>query len=372
MDTNSPEIDQILKLQRQFKNKYRKLNQLGKVKFEKIIDFNEFKTSFETLMAQFDFRQGAMFNKNQFLENPNKRNFFYGLFKQGLLHVTLLKIDDEIIASMIGASDKKWVHLQGVNTHSPAYGKFSPGILHFYLLGDLIRKERGVFDLTPGLDEYKERWATDHDWVYTITLTQNRQFYIKRFLKKNIHSTLIKLGFKPMKVELLLEKKVYLLKKKWNLRRLNTLWKKENLIPRRLSLPLDKKFDQLSITENNLSDLLKYEETKGNLSRWEFMESVMNEMGNGKVIFSHTKDEKMVAMISFEKKETKNGPVKDDINCKNTSHTLENLYFHPDTTEEQLVSFFRSVCNTIYSKYNISEVLFLHDEKKSQLFKEIL
>jgi hypothetical protein len=366
----SPEIDQILKLQRKFKNKYRKLNQLGTVRFVKVDDFKVFKSSFGTLMAQFDFRQGAMFNKNQFLDNPAKKNFFYELFQQGLLHVTLLKVDDEIIASMVGIYDKNWLHLQGVNTHSPTHGKYSPGILHFYLLGDLIRKENRIFDLTPGLDEYKERWATDHDWVYTLTLTQNRKFYIKRFLKKFIHKSLIKLGYKPMKVELMLKKQVYLFKKKRKFGRLNKLWKKEALISKRLQLPLKKAFDQLPIEENNLVDLLKYEETKGNLSRWEFMETVMKEMGNKKTIFSYSKNGKMLSMISFGNNVGPKSPSGQRENdSKRDCYFFDNYFCHPDTPDELPVSFLGSVCHMIHLKFNISEIELVYNEKYNKNFR---
>lgn len=371
MLSDSPNIDQILKLQRQFKNKFRKLNQLGTVKFEKVNDFKVFKSSFGTIMAQFDFRQGAMFNKNQFLENPVKKNFFYELFQQGLLHVTLLKIGDEIIASMIGVYDKNWLHLQGVNTHSPTHGKYSPGILHFYLLGDLIRKENSIFDLTPGLDEYKERWATDHDWVYTVTLTQNRKFYIKRFLKKFVYSTLIKLGFKPMKVELMLKKQVYLFKKKRKFGQLNKLWKKEALFSKRLLLPLKKDFDHMPIEENNLVDLLKYEETEGNLSRWEFMETVMKEMGNKKTIFSYSKNRKMLAMISFENVEPKSLSGQRENECERDSHYLDNFFYHPDSPDDLPVSFLGSVCHKIYLKFNISEIELVYNEKYKKYFRDL-
>lgn len=110
-----------------------------------------------------------MFNLNFFLSDPLRQTFLLKLFEQKLLHVTILKLDEAIIASNVGATGKKWVHLQGVNTHDPSYAKYSPGILHFLMLGKQLAEEgMEVFDLTPGADTYKVGLATDYTTAHQL------------------------------------------------------------------------------------------------------------------------------------------------------------------------------------------------------------
>src|SRR5687768_18143535 len=57
---------------------------------------------------------------------------------------------------------RSWLHLQGINSFAAAYARYSPGIIHFLLLGKLLAEEGvAVFDLTPGADAYKDTLATD-------------------------------------------------------------------------------------------------------------------------------------------------------------------------------------------------------------------
>src|SRR5690606_10591804 len=78
----------------------------------------------------------------------------------------------------------------------------------------LVEEQVQVFDLTPGGDLYKERWATNHDTVYALTLTKDSKYLVKRHLKRIVHGWIIKAGYRPMTVELLMEKYLYLFKRK--------------------------------------------------------------------------------------------------------------------------------------------------------------
>src|SRR5690606_22760286 len=160
-------------------------------------DAQVFESILPELTLQFDFRQGGLFNKNQFRDKPLKGEFMKELFRKGILHVTTLKLDDEIIGSLVGVAGKGWVHLQGINTHSPFYANHSPGMLHCASLGQLLDEEGvAVFDLSPRGDTYTERMGTRHDQVCMLVIANNTAFLLKRLLKKQIYIYTVKKGIR--------------------------------------------------------------------------------------------------------------------------------------------------------------------------------
>ncbi len=347
MRTDSPNIGKVLSIQRQFKTKYNRLKKLGALSFERITEMERFSVVLEELMVQFDFRQGAMFNKNQFRENFIRKDFLLELFRQKILHVTVLLVNEEIIASLVAVSDKGWVHLQGLNSHSPFYSRYSPGILHFYLLGKSLVEEDDteVFDLTPGGDHYKERWATDHDTVYTLTLASGRGYRIKRNLKKMIYGWLIKAGQRPMTVELLLEKKMYLLKKK-GLKSLLKPKKEPEIVYQGTHLPQDVPFGVMTVSKNSLSDLLDYEDGSGDLTRWEFMENAMTCIGEGKNVYTFSDGKKLLACVWETRNLPKTGGGNLFPSLPENSHVLFNIYCHSNFSNN-LVEFLSSAFSLI-------------------------
>ncbi|MFC4872899.1 GNAT family N-acetyltransferase [Negadavirga shengliensis] len=356
MYTDAPQLPGLLKLTGQYKNKYKRLQKLGKISFVKITSFDDFTNVLPEIMAQFDFRQGAMFNKNQFKESPQKSEFFLRLFREGLLHVTLFKLDEDILASMVGIYGRNWIHLQGINTHSPQYGKHSPGILHFNLLGKLIKNEgMEAFDLTPGLDPYKERWATAHDTVYTLTLTNNRKFYLKRFLRKIIHGGLIKIGLRPMKVELWVEKQIYLIKKRSANGQLRRYWARAKNYPHAFQLPPPAAQATFNIKKNNLDDLLNYKDEKTELTRWEFLETTMKSMTEGKTIYTYATEDTLLASISVGKVIKKNGELTPKKDIPEHSYYLENIHVHPEH-KYLAPPFLSAVAHEIYKQQAPSSV----------------
>lgn len=347
MRTQSPTIGSVISIQRQFKTKYNRLKKLGALSFERVTEIERFSVVLEELMVQFDFRQGAMFNKNQFRDNPMRKDFLLELFRQKILHVTVLLVNEKIIASLAAVSDRRWVHLQGLNTHSPFYSRYSPGILHFYLLGKSLVEEdhTEVFDLTPGGDHYKERWATDHDTVYTLTLASGRRYRIKRSLKKMIHGWLVKAGQRPMTVELLLEKKMYLLKKKGLKSLIRPRSGSEELYQVN-QLPNDVPSRIPTVNKNSLNDLLDYEDSLGNLTRWEFMENAMIYLGEGKNVYTLSDGKKLLACVweTITLPKTTAGDLSPSLPEK--SNMLFNLYCHSNFSDN-LVEFLYSVISFI-------------------------
>lgn len=144
------------------KEKINRLKRLGTLELEKIETLMKFKEVLPTLIYQNDLRKGAMYGKTAFIDEPVRRDFLIALFKSDMIHVSLLKLDNEIIASNVGIKGDNKVYLQGLNTISAKHMKYSPGILHFLMMGQQLSMENiPEFDLTPGgTDGYKSMLAS--------------------------------------------------------------------------------------------------------------------------------------------------------------------------------------------------------------------
>ncbi|MFD2247989.1 GNAT family N-acetyltransferase [Pontibacter ruber] len=293
MEMGHPDLPKFFR-KTEFRNKLNRLKKLGDLKFERITHIGVFSSILQGLTIQYDFRQGAMFNKNQFRDSPEKSELLLALFEQNLLHVTTLKVNEEILACIVAVSGRGWVHLGGINIHTPFYANYySPGFVHFLMLGQQLAHEGiDVFDLTPGGDSYKERLATGHDYVYELVIANSQVFNLKRKLRKTIQEQLIKAGKRPMSVELSLKKKLYLLKgrlkdiKQHKVSAILDLVSKEKLKFYRLDLTSSLLESPLQVHKDNLSDLLNYEQRGSLQTRWEFLEEAMHRFEVGEHCYS--------------------------------------------------------------------------------------
>ncbi|AWW32526.1 hypothetical protein DN752_21555 [Echinicola strongylocentroti] len=204
MECNEERLDIELKK----KNKKEKINRLkrqGELSFQRITSPTDFTDILPQLIEQNEFRKGAIYGKLAFLDDHRRVDFLDKVFEKGLLHASILKLNNEIIASNVGFITGNTVHLQGLNTHSPFYAKHSPGILHFLMLGiDLKKDNFDYFDLTPGgIDGYKSKLATSY--YSTHELQMDSVFETKKKqVKDSIKSTAKNLiGKKPKKPTLL-------------------------------------------------------------------------------------------------------------------------------------------------------------------------
>jgi CelD/BcsL family acetyltransferase involved in cellulose biosynthesis len=163
------------------REKINRLKRLGALTFERISDYAAFVSVFDELALQSDFRKGAMYNKVVFKTDPLRKKFLLALFEQNNLHATVLKLNDTIIASNVSIGGNSRFHLQGINSFAVPYARYSPGIIHFLLLGKLLAEEGvAVFDLTPGADAYKDTLATEYTEAYTLSIGNNYYRFTNR------------------------------------------------------------------------------------------------------------------------------------------------------------------------------------------------
>jgi CelD/BcsL family acetyltransferase involved in cellulose biosynthesis/predicted acetyltransferase len=156
------------------KSKINRLTRGGKLTFERVDDGAAFAALLAEVAPLYDLRQGAAHGALPFREDPLKTAFYGALQREtDLLHVTAMRVDDELVAAHVGIRSRNTV-LVGMPAHSPRFTRHSAGKLLFYELALLLEQE-GVasLDLTPG-GEYKDRFATHFDEASTLTVVFSR------------------------------------------------------------------------------------------------------------------------------------------------------------------------------------------------------
>ena len=163
------------------KSRLNRMKRLGDVQFEQLHQPADLAAVFDDIIAYYDFRQGAVNDSIYFQTDPLRKQFYLALMGvKDLLHVTVLKIDNLVVAAHLGLSDGKECVL-GMPAHSPFLAAHSPGKLQLLMLGvELAQQGFEVLDLTPGDDLYKERFATDRDRVHVLTVFLSHQPWQKQ------------------------------------------------------------------------------------------------------------------------------------------------------------------------------------------------
>ncbi|MBX0332367.1 GNAT family N-acetyltransferase [Pontibacter sp. HSC-14F20] len=344
------------------KNRREKLNRLkrqGNLSFIRITDTDEFCSVLNELTIQSDFRKGAMYNKRAFEEDSCRKAFLYELFKLGLLHVTLLKVEDTIVASNVGVTGRNWVHLQGINTHSPMQAKHSPGILHFLMLGVMLAEEGiAVFDLTPGSDPYKESLATDFTHSTELVfgnmvniLNKNLKFNSIKYLK----NTLPKLGIAQHQIRhmshraAVVKEKVKLL----NRRNLFQLLKKniQNIVKTNevrvfCVQPAKGQHQGIPAKKNELKDLLCYIPTTTLVSKWEFLSDAMRRLETGQHVYTWQENGQLLGCAWLSESNVTRPSLNSKLELSAQAAVLSNFYC-PSLSQVQLQAFIQAITTNL-------------------------
>jgi GNAT superfamily N-acetyltransferase len=129
--------------------------------------------------------------------DPLKKPFHLALMRQrDLVHVTVMKVGTELVAAHFGIRGGREVVLW-LFAHSPFRAAHSPGKLHLLLLGEQLAQQ-GIttFDLTPGGDPWKERFASRHDQVHTLRVVfDSGKNQIKKRKVQQRFEAIVKRGF---------------------------------------------------------------------------------------------------------------------------------------------------------------------------------
>lgn len=325
------------------REKVNRLKRLGELKLQRITDYTEFEDIFEELSTLNDFRKGAVYNVTSVQHRDLFREFLLGLFKAGILHVTVLKLNKEIIAANVGTKGEKWVHLQGMNAHAPAYARYSPGILHFLMLGQLLANEGfEVFDLTPGSDGYKKVLATDIIVAHQLNVadplsiffkknTQAVRHQIKSLSSKTLIDVQIQRNLKK-NARILLDKTIII--KNGGLRSvvyfINSALRNEH-VSKWFRIDVnsnDDKASDLKVNKNCLRDLLKFKSNGTLTTRLEFLEDAMSRLEKGQQPYTLANESELLLAIWEEKGSLMMASNK-NTSAEGREVRLTNLYIHP-------------------------------------------
>lgn len=160
---------------KRYKARFARLEKMGALSFRQIVDPPEFAQALDQIIPLCNFRQGAVHGILPFRKNPLMRSLYLALIEvPDLLHVTVLKLGEQILSAQINVRNKDQVLLQ-IITHTPFLAEYSPGTLHILLLAaELARQGIHSLDLTPE-GSYKDRFATNNDQVHILTVFFSRR-----------------------------------------------------------------------------------------------------------------------------------------------------------------------------------------------------
>jgi len=159
------------------KSRINRFKALGKMTFERVTTALEAEPLMAEIATQCDLRQGAIHDSLPFQDDPLKKLFYKTLLDKALLHFTVLKVGSSVLSAHLGLIDKHKHRVQvGVFSHSVSHARHSPGKLHILMLGMRLLKDGvSVLDLTPPGGDWKERFASTHDEVFTLTMYGGRK-----------------------------------------------------------------------------------------------------------------------------------------------------------------------------------------------------
>jgi len=298
MDLKAPDAIRLIS-SNGIKSKVNRLNKLGEVRFERIQDWQTFASVLDELNDQFDFRKGAMRNITPYRDEPLKKELQLALFAQGLLYATVLKVNEEIIASILAVvSPGNWLN-GTTNTHAPAYGKYSPGIVSFLLLAKHLYDEGvGVYDLTTGGHGYKERLANAHDQVYELRVGSRysrRTRKLQEAIVEGVKQRLESIGIAPREFRNTLSRNVAKLRARLRAAKgagvrqlLQTIADQCGAAPALRLYRVEPRAAETDavVRQNSLSDLLCFVQRGELRSRWDFLEEAEKRLQSGERAFA--------------------------------------------------------------------------------------
>lgn len=200
-------IDAIL-CKRSNKSKVKRMGRQGQMTFERIINPDDLERIFDSIIALYDFRQGAANDSCPFVSDPHKRDFHLDWFRMvpEQLRITCIRLNDEVIGALIGVSTDAETEI-AIIAFSVEYARHSPGkILIYYTARLLAEAGQKYLDLTPGDDPWKQRFATEYGLALEFNayarVSSARRASISAMVMQVGRTTLAALGISPSALKL--------------------------------------------------------------------------------------------------------------------------------------------------------------------------
>ncbi|MFK7794237.1 MAG: GNAT family N-acetyltransferase [Gammaproteobacteria bacterium] len=171
------------------KSKINRLKRKGELKIERITEESRALELMNQVTDLVNFRHESAHNDAAFEDDQLQRSF-YEARSRNLKdnHFSVLWAGEKLLAFHYGYIDKDSIYI-GLSAFDPTESKHSPGVIFLIYLANLLTEE-GIryIDLTPGGDEYKERFSNAHNLLYIPTFHTSILKQSKQSLKKNCKS----------------------------------------------------------------------------------------------------------------------------------------------------------------------------------------
>lgn len=300
MKIDSEEIEKSFR-KKSNKSRFNRLSKIGNLEFRKVSDITEFEDIFNEIINFYDFRQGAINNSFPFLSDPQKKAFHIEWLKKhpDLLHITVITLDGNLVSAHIGVVGKDMVHL-AILAYSPFYAAHSPGKLHLMQLARQLSSESiQYFDLTPGGDLWKERFANGHDEIYELviymSLSKKIIHDVKNWVLKPVKKCLKLVNITPSEI-----RQLFALIKRINTKSLiNRLrfFLPETVEMRiyRHTLASPQQFASKGrMKKDNLTDILKFTVAESWQDKQSFCSSALGRLESGEHCYTISSDERLL------------------------------------------------------------------------------
>ncbi len=171
------------------KSKINRLKRKGELKIERITDKKRALELMDQVTNLVNFRHESAHHDAAF-EDDHLQRSFYETRCSNLHdnHFSVLWAGEKLLAFHYGYIDEDSIYI-GLTAFDPTESKHSPGVIFLIYLANLLIEE-GIryIDLTPGGDEYKERFSNTHNDIYFPTIYTSKFEYNKQLLKNNCKS----------------------------------------------------------------------------------------------------------------------------------------------------------------------------------------
>ena len=321
------------------KSRFNRLKRLGTLEFERIAAPDQLDRVLDDLIACYDFQQGATHAVSPFREDPVKREFHRALLSTGDAgsHLTVTKLDGRAIAGVWGAVSGKVLHV-GILFHSPLLAEYSPGKLHLMLLSEFLLEEGFVtLDLTPGGDEWKDRFANVHDQVVEVVLHRTRWERVRDdLLAQSLAWTKRRLGavgVSPSALKSALK----------SLQRANaaSLWRKfvawfekrrEYRVYFADRTTATSRSHDARVQRNSLTDLFNFEPVETWQTREAFLSDALSRLKSGEFVYTLRVGDRLACVGWMVRLQSKSflTEVQQSITFGPGTSTLYDFYTHPD------------------------------------------
>jgi CelD/BcsL family acetyltransferase involved in cellulose biosynthesis len=290
------------------KTRYRlkQLEKLGTLEFKRIDDVDEFREVFDTIITFYDLRQEAMHGLAPFRTDDLKKELILARMASGdaRLHVTVLKVGDQIASAHVGFCSRGELHL-GLLAHNPFLAKHSPGKFHILFLAEML-KEAGCqrLDLTAGEDAYKESLANDCDEVHTLTIFLSAARRVRSVVRERVLGVVAKgirtCGLEPGRVKSLVGgfRSGQAVRTPLRLMRRARRWIGGRSHLRLYSLRLGdvlKGEEPGPVQRDSLADLLTYQASEPGPSRQAFLATALARLEGGLHVYTDVQNGRLVS-----------------------------------------------------------------------------